>query len=91
MQKLLRNRTSDEYVDWVKWRETVNSQLTQLLRDQAQDIAVHLVVNKAVEEKFNIIFSKQSKQDKLLYMILGGIVVANAILVLAIEVFKIKG
>lgn len=88
MQDLLRRRQGDEYIDWVKWREQVNSQLGQLLTGAGTGEETRIRVNTELDKKFILIFDTLSKQNRLLYMILGGIIAANAIVVIAIELLK---
>lgn len=88
MQDLLRRRQGDEYIDWVKWREQVNGQLEQLLSDAKTGEGTRVRVNTELDAKFASIFKALNKQNRLLYMILGGIIAANAIVLIAIELFR---
>lgn len=90
MQDLLR-RKEDEYVDWVKWREQVDGQLRRLISDADSEKGTRARVNSELDKKFDLIFRTLSKQNGLLYMILGGIIAANAIVLIAIELFKSIG
>lgn len=88
MQDLLR-RKQDEYVDWVRWREGVDGQLGRLISDAESEKGTRARVNTELDQKFDIIFKTLNKQNSLLYMILGGIIVANAIIIIFLEVIKI--
>ena len=87
MQDLLR-RKEDEYFDWVRWREKIDGQLGRLISDRESEKGTRARVNTGLDQKFDLIFKKLSKQDRLLYMILGGIITANAIIIVIIEFYR---
>lgn len=88
MQDLLRRRQGDEYIDWVRWRTQVDEQLGRILLDQKNERETYSKMNIEFNQKFNALFSRLNKQDRLLYMILGGIVVANTAIIIFFELLK---
>lgn len=90
MQDLLR-RKQDEYVDWVRWREGIDGQLGRIVADAESEKGTRARVNTELDKKFDIIFKTLNKQNGLLYMILGGIIAANAIVLIVIELIKSTG
>lgn len=87
MQDLLR-RKQDEYVDWVRWREQVDGQLGRLISDAESEKGTRARVNAESDKKIDLIFKTLNKQNGLLYMILGGIIAANAIVLIVVELLK---
>jgi hypothetical protein len=87
MQDLLR-RKEDEYIDWVRWRADVDSQLKRIISDQESEKGTRSRVNGELDKKLDSIYGRLNKQDKLLYAILGGIAVANTLIIIFVEVFK---
>lgn len=87
MQDLLR-RKQDEYIDWVKWREGVDGQFKRMIADAESEKGTRARVNTELDKKFDLVFKKFSKQDKLLYMILGGIIATNGIILIVLEIMK---
>lgn len=87
MQDLLR-RKGDEYFDWIRWREQIDGQLRRLIEDAKNEKGTRNQVNLELDKKFDLIFKTLNLQSKILYMILGGIIVANVVVLVIIELIK---
>lgn len=87
MSEIIRKK-EDEYLNWVRWREQMEQKIQRIISERENEKGTSEKVSAKLEEKLDNIFARLNKQDKLLYMIFGGIIVANSIVVFMIELFK---